>query len=136
MLLARTDPDRAKAHRGLSLFIVPKPRGDGPRLRVHPGAARRRHDRQDGGPADRHDRLPRHAQLRDRPRRLVGAGRQPDRRDDGLGRGFYFQMEGFENGRLQTAARAIGVMQAAYEAALDYAREPQGVRRSRSSTTS
>ena len=31
-------------------------------------------------------------------------------------------MEGFENGRLQTAARAIGVMQAAYEAALDYAR--------------
>jgi (2S)-methylsuccinyl-CoA dehydrogenase len=41
---------------------------------------------------------------------------------DGLGRGFYYQMEGFENGRLQTAARAIGVMQAAYEAALDYAR--------------
>jgi (2S)-methylsuccinyl-CoA dehydrogenase len=39
----------------------------------------------------------------------------------GLGRGFYFQMEGFENGRLQTAARAVGVMQAAYEAALDYA---------------
>ena len=31
-------------------------------------------------------------------------------------------MEGFENGRLQTAARAIGVMQAAYDAALDYAR--------------
>jgi (2S)-methylsuccinyl-CoA dehydrogenase len=31
-------------------------------------------------------------------------------------------MAGFENGRLQTAARAVGVMQAAYEAALDYAR--------------
>ncbi|HEX9531097.1 MAG TPA: acyl-CoA dehydrogenase family protein, partial [Acidimicrobiales bacterium] len=29
MLLARTDPDRGKAHRGLSLFVVPKPRGDG-----------------------------------------------------------------------------------------------------------
>jgi (2S)-methylsuccinyl-CoA dehydrogenase len=42
---------------------------------------------------------------------------------DGLGRGFYFQMEGFENGRLQTAARAIGVMQAAYELALEYARD-------------
>ena len=41
---------------------------------------------------------------------------------DGLGQGFYFQMEGFENGRLQTAARAVGVMQAAYEQALDYAR--------------
>ena len=41
--------------------------------------------------------------------------------DGGMGRGFYYQMAGFENGRLQTAARAIGVMQAAYEAALDYA---------------
>jgi (2S)-methylsuccinyl-CoA dehydrogenase len=41
--------------------------------------------------------------------------------ESGLGKGFYFQMEGFENGRLQTAARAVGVMQAAYEAALDYA---------------
>ncbi|MEA3213969.1 MAG: (2S)-methylsuccinyl-CoA dehydrogenase, partial [Acidimicrobiia bacterium] len=29
MLLARTDPDRSKTHRGLSLFIVPKPRGEG-----------------------------------------------------------------------------------------------------------
>ncbi|MGA1345350.1 MAG: acyl-CoA dehydrogenase family protein, partial [Ilumatobacteraceae bacterium] len=27
-LLARTDPDRSKTHKGLSLFIVPKPRGD------------------------------------------------------------------------------------------------------------
>jgi len=40
----------------------------------------------------------------------------------GLGRGFYYQMAGFENGRIQTAARAVGLMQAAYEAALDYAR--------------
>ena len=38
MLLARTDPDRAAAHRGLSLFIVPKPRRRGPRVPVHPGA--------------------------------------------------------------------------------------------------
>ncbi len=30
-------------------------------------------------------------------------------------------MAGFENGRLQTAARALGVMQAAYEAATAYA---------------
>src|SRR5207237_8803293 len=33
------------------------------------------------------------------------------------------QMEGSENGRLQTAARAVGLMQAAYEAARDYASE-------------
>jgi (2S)-methylsuccinyl-CoA dehydrogenase len=41
--------------------------------------------------------------------------------DEGQGRGFYLQMAGFENGRIQTAARAVGVMQAAYEAARDYA---------------
>ena len=41
--------------------------------------------------------------------------------EEGLGRGFYSQMAGFENGRLQTAARAIGVMQAAYDAAHQYA---------------
>ena len=41
--------------------------------------------------------------------------------ESGLGKGFYFQMEGFENGRLQTAARAVGLMQAAYEAAVAYA---------------
>jgi (2S)-methylsuccinyl-CoA dehydrogenase len=41
--------------------------------------------------------------------------------ESGLGRGFYMTLQGFENGRLQTAARAVGVMQAAYEAALDYA---------------
>ena len=43
--------------------------------------------------------------------------------EEGMGRGFYLQMEGFENGRLQTAARAVGVMQAAYEAARQYASE-------------
>src|SRR3546814_14373668 len=32
-------------------------------------------------------------------------------------------MAGFENGRLQTAARAVGVMQAAYEAAKQYAED-------------
>jgi (2S)-methylsuccinyl-CoA dehydrogenase len=42
---------------------------------------------------------------------------------DGEGRGFYYQMAGFENGRLQTAARAVGVMQAAYEAAKSYAED-------------
>ena len=64
-----------------------------------------------------------------RPTNLIG--------EDGGHRasGFYYQMEGFENGRLQTAARAVGVMQAAYEAAAAYAAEPQGVRLERSSST-
>jgi (2S)-methylsuccinyl-CoA dehydrogenase len=43
--------------------------------------------------------------------------------EGGLGKGFYLQMAGFENGRLQTAARAVGLMQAAFEAGLLYAQE-------------
>ncbi len=115
MLLARTTPGSTD-HRGLSVFIVPKPRGDGHGFT---------HEQDDGGrmegraidtigyrgmhsyevsfdswwvPADA----------------LIGEA-------DGEGRGFYFQMQGFENGRLQTAARAVGVMQAAYESAVEYA---------------
>jgi (2S)-methylsuccinyl-CoA dehydrogenase len=41
----------------------------------------------------------------------------------GLGRGFYFTMRGFMGGRIQTAARACGVMQAAFEKAVSYANE-------------
>ena len=84
-------------------------------------AGRRRQDR---GPRHRHDRLPRHALVRGRVRRLVRARRRTSSASEaGLGRGFYLQMEGFENGRLQTAARAVGLMQAAFEAGLAYAQE-------------
>ena len=125
MLLARTDPDRSKAHRGISMFIVEKPQGDGKGF-VHtqqPGDS--------GGPGG--------GRMEGRPIDTVGYRGMhsyevafdnwfvPDANlvggDDGLGKGFYLQMQGFENGRLQTAARAIGVMQAAYEAAYAYATE-------------
>jgi (2S)-methylsuccinyl-CoA dehydrogenase len=36
------------------------------------------------------------------------------------GRGFYLQMAGFAGGRIQTAARAIGVMEASFREALSY----------------
>lgn len=42
---------------------------------------------------------------------------------EGIGKGFYYTMAGFEGGRIQTAARATGLMQAAYEAALQYTQE-------------
>jgi (2S)-methylsuccinyl-CoA dehydrogenase len=116
MLLARTDPDRSKAHRGLSLFIVPKPRGDGHGFSFRqPGGGT-----MEGRPIDTLGYRGMHSYEiafdgwfvpEDN---LVGG-------EAGLGRGFYLQMAGFENGRLQTAARAVGVMQAAYEAAYDYA---------------
>ena len=116
MLLARTNPDRSAAHRGLSLFIVPKERGDGHGFVLEqPGGGR-----MEGRPIDTLGYRGMHSYELAfdgwwvPAANLIGA-------DEGLGRGFYLQMEGFENGRLQTAARALGVMQAAYEAALAYA---------------
>lgn len=123
-LLARTDPDRSKTHRGLSLFIVPKPRGDAHGFVFTQDAVAvdgvDRVGRMEGRPIDTIGYRGMHSYeiaLEDwwvPANHLVGES-------DGLGRGFYYQMEGFENGRLQTAARAVGVMQAAYEAARDYA---------------
>ena len=118
MLLARTDPDRSQAHRGLSLFVVPKPRGEGHSFEfMQEGGGK-----MEGRAIDTIGYRGMHSfevsfdgwVVGDEA--LVGG-------EEGLGRGFYLQMAGFENGRLQTAARAIGVMQAAYEAGLDYARE-------------
>ncbi|HUP84069.1 MAG TPA: acyl-CoA dehydrogenase family protein [Acidimicrobiales bacterium] len=117
MLLARTDPDRSAAHRGLSLFIVPKPRGDGHGFEfTQEGTGGKMEGRAidtigyrgmhsyevafDGWVVPKEN--------------LIGG-------ETGLGRGNYMTLQGFENGRLQTAARTVGVMQAAYEAAYDYA---------------
>jgi (2S)-methylsuccinyl-CoA dehydrogenase len=123
-LLARTDPDRSKTHRGLSLFIVPKPRGDshGFELTQDPidvdGTARV--GKMEGRPIDTIGYRGMHSYEIALEDWWVPAANQVGM-EDGLGKGFYYQMAGFENGRLQTAARAVGVMQAAYEAALDYA---------------
>ena len=118
MLLARTDPDSSKSHRGLSLFIVPKPRAEGHSFEF---------TQPEGGSIEGRAI----ATLGYRgmhsfeiafdgwfvpEENLIGGA-------DGLGKGFYMQMAGFENGRLQTAARAVGVMQRAYEEARDYAAE-------------
>ena len=121
MLMARTDPDRSLKHKGLSLFIVPKLRGDGHGFVISqdemdgPGGGK-----MEGRPIDTIGYRGMHSYevaLEDwfvPAENLIGG-------EAGKGRGFYFQMAGFENGRLQTAARALGVMQAAYEAAVDYA---------------
>ena len=116
MLLARTDPDRSKTHRGLSLFVVEKPRGEGHGFEFRQDGGGRMEGRAIDtiGYRGMHSYEVAFEDWRVPGGALVGG-------DEGLGRGFYLQMEGFENGRLQTAARAVGVMQAAYEAATDYA---------------
>ena len=120
-LLARTDPDRSKTHRGLSLFIVPKPRGNGHGFEFtqEQGAAGLV-GKMEGRAIDTIGYRGMHSYevaLENwwvPATNLIGEA-------DGVGKGFFFQMAGFENGRLQTAARAVGVMQAAYEAAVEYA---------------
>jgi (2S)-methylsuccinyl-CoA dehydrogenase len=120
MLLARTDPDRSKTHRGLSMFIVPKDRGDGHGFVLEQEGG----GKMEGRPIDTIGYRGMHSYeiafdgwfVADE--NLVGG-------EEGLGKGFYLQMAGFENGRLQTAARAVGVMQAAYEKALQYSIDRQ-----------
>lgn len=131
MLLARTDPDRSLAHRGISMFVVEKPRGDGHGFVFTQTAAEAPErpaglepGRLEGRPIDTLGYRGMHSyELAFEnwfvpSANLVGG-------EEGLGKGFYLQMQGFENGRLQTAARALGVMQAAYEAAAAYAAERQ-----------
>jgi (2S)-methylsuccinyl-CoA dehydrogenase len=121
LLLARTDPDRSKTHRGLSLFIVPKPRGEAHGFQfTQPAGGEFTGGKMEGRPIDTIGYRGMHSYEIALENWWVPAENLIGE-EGGLGKGFYYQMEGFENGRLQTAARAVGVMQAAYEAAFDYA---------------
>ena len=121
MLLARTNPDRSLTHKGLSLFIVPKPRGEGHGFEFTQDAlADGSIGKMEGRPIDTIGYRGMHSYEIALDNWWVPASNLIGE-EGGIGRGFYYQMEGFENGRLQTAARAVGVMQAAYEAAYDYA---------------
>ena len=124
MLLARTDPDRSARHRGLSLFVVPKPRGEGHGFELTQEAedAVPAGGRMEGRPIDTIGYRGMHSYEIAFDNWFVPAANLIGLKE-GEGRGFYYQMAGFENGRLQTAARAVGVMQAAYEAAQQYADE-------------
>lgn len=116
MLLARTDHDRSAGHRGLSLFVLEKERGDGHGFVLEDG----RGGRMEGRPIDTIGYRGMHSYEIAFDSWFVPASNLVGG-EEGLGKGFYLQMAGFENGRLQTAARAVGVMQAAYEAAREYA---------------
>jgi (2S)-methylsuccinyl-CoA dehydrogenase len=115
MVVTRTDPDRSLGHKGLSLLLVEKPAYEG-------------HDfefAQDGG-----------GTLTGRAIPTIGYRGMhsfdlsfdnffvPDANvvggEAGLGKGFYLTMAGMVGGRMQTAARACGVMRAALRAAIRY----------------
>ncbi len=118
MLLARTDPDRSAGHRGLSILIVEKPRAAGHAFAFDDG----RGGHIEGRAIDTIGYRGMHSYEVAFDNWFV-PGTHLIGGEAGLGRGFYLQMAGFENGRLQTAARAVGLMQAAFEAGLSYAQE-------------
>jgi (2S)-methylsuccinyl-CoA dehydrogenase len=118
LVLARTDPDPSKKHAGLSMFIAEKPASEAHAFEfTQPGGGRI-----EGraiptiGYRGMHSYEVAFEDYFVPAANLVGG-------EAGLGRGFYLQMEGFAGGRLQTAARANGVMQAALDKAWSYAHE-------------
>lgn len=118
MVLARTDSDRSLGHRGLSVLVVDKPAAPGHHFAFDDG----REGTMEGRAIDTLGYRGMHSYEVAFDNWFVPAENLIGM-DSGLGKGFYLQMEGFENGRLQTAARAVGLMQAAFEAGLGYAQD-------------
>ncbi|WP_159916144.1 acyl-CoA dehydrogenase family protein [Pantoea sp. 18069] len=116
MVVARTDPDRTLGHRGLSLMLVEKPSFDGHEFtHVQPGGGRL------SGKAiatigyrGMHSFDLSFEEVFVADDHLIGEA-------GGIGKGFYFTMAGMVGGRMQTSARACGVMRAALRAAVSYA---------------
>ncbi|MEH6591845.1 MAG: acyl-CoA dehydrogenase family protein [Halioglobus sp.] len=114
--IARTDPDRSKGHRGLSMFLVEKPRSPGHAFSFDNPAGGRMTGKAIPtiGYRGMHSFDLSFENYFVPDTGLVGG-------EEGLGRGFYLSMEGLSGGRIQTSARACGVMKAALERALSYA---------------
>jgi (2S)-methylsuccinyl-CoA dehydrogenase len=116
MAVVRTAPDKSLGYKGLSILLVEKPSYEGHQFAF----------KQDGG-----------GTLGGRAIPTIGYRGMhsfdlafenffvPDANviggEQGLGKGFYFTMAGMMGGRLQTAARASGIMRAALLAAIAYA---------------
>jgi (2S)-methylsuccinyl-CoA dehydrogenase len=108
-VLARTDPDPARRHRGLSILLAQKEPGDGfdpPAISGEPIATIGYHGMKSFSLSFERCPVP--------AKNLIGETEN---------RGFYQLMATYESARIQTAARAVGVAQAAYEAALAYSKQ-------------
>ncbi len=116
MVLARTDPDRSSGARGLSLFVVEKPAFAGHEFEMAQAGGGRLSGRAIDtiGYRGLHSFEVTFEDWQVPADALIGG-------ESGAGRGFYVQMGAFAAGRLQTAARALGVMEAAFSEGLGYA---------------
>ncbi len=103
-VLAKTDPDAAPKHRGMSCFVVEKPN---PGVRVGQHLDKLGYRGLDSSELIFED-------CRVGYETLVG---------EVEGRGFKQVMAGLEGGRINVAARAVGVATAAFEAAIKYAQQ-------------
>ena len=109
VLLARTDPAH-KGYRGLSMFLVDKPAGTG----ADPFPLQ--------GMSGSEIPVLGYRGMKEYEISFDGCRANPDGLLGGVeGQGFRQLMASFEAGRLQTAARAVGVAQNALDLALDYA---------------
>lgn len=117
-LLARTENGPGLGHKGLSLFVVEKSRHDGHEFVEEQPSGGRITGKADAtlGYRGMHSYTLQFENYFVPADNLVGG-------EDGRGKGFYLQMDGFAAGRLQTGGRAVGLGQAALEAAITYAKE-------------
>jgi len=118
LVLARTNPDPAAGHRGLSLFLLEKPTTEEHAFEFAMAG---------GGtlsgkaiPTLGYRGMHSYTLFFDNvfvpEENLVGG-------PGAEGKGFYLTMAGFAGGRLQTAARACGLMRAAFDAGARYAKD-------------
>ena len=130
MVVARTDADKSSGYKGLSIMLVEKPVYEGHEFKFVQGTKENTGGGTKGG-----------GTLTGRAIPTIGYRGMhsfdlafenffvPDRcvigEEMGVGRGFYFTMAGMVGGRIQTAARACGVMRAALSAAIQYALDRQ-----------
>ena len=118
LVLARTNPDLSLGHRGLSLFMVEKPSFDEEAFEVKQSSGGKLSGK--AIPTVGYRGMHSYQLFFDNylvpSTHLIGEGQ-------GIGKGFYFTMRGFTGGRIQTAARACGVMQGAIDNSVRYTRE-------------
>ena len=118
MVLARTNPDMAAGHRGLSMFLVEKPSSDGHEFEVTQEGDGKLTGRAIAtmGYRGMHSYELFFDDFFVPASHMIGG-------PEGEGQGFYLAMAGFAGGRIQTAARAVGLMRAAFERSISYSKE-------------
>ena len=116
--LARTNQDNSLGHKGLSMFLIEKPAFSGHQFEYCQVSGGKLSGKSIAtlGYRGMHSFDLFFEDYFVPNENLVGE-------NEGVGKGFYYTMAGFSGGRIQTAARATGLMQAAFDKAVTYSVE-------------